>query len=96
MLVAIQRAATRLYYRASGTPAVDCAAASGRMAPRWSGTIAALSDWRSRAALTHEEHAVSGKPIKLQSKSVQADICLGVMIVGIETLLAIGLVLVFF
>ena len=47
-------------------------------------------------ALTHEEHAVRGKPIKLQSESVQADICLGVAIVGIETLLAIGLVLLFF
>jgi hypothetical protein len=44
----------------------------------------------------HEEHAVRGKPIKLQSESVKADICLGVAIVGVETLVAIALLLLAF
>jgi hypothetical protein len=38
---------------------------------------------------------VRGKPIKFQSESVQAEICLGAAIAGIETLVAIGLFLVF-
>ena len=38
---------------------------------------------------------MSGKPIKPPLESVKADICLGAAIVGIETLVAIGLVLVF-
>ncbi len=35
------------------------------------------------------------KRIKLQSESIQADICLGVAIAGVNTLIGIGLILVF-
>jgi hypothetical protein len=35
------------------------------------------------------------KRIKLQSESIPADICLGVAIAGVNTLIGIGLILVF-
>jgi len=40
-------------------------------------------------------NAVLRKQIRLPSESIPADICLGVMIVGVNTLIVIGLFIVF-
>jgi hypothetical protein len=42
---------------------------------------------------SRRESAVRGKPIKFQSESITADLCLGVAIAGINTL--IGAIIVF-
>jgi len=39
--------------------------------------------------------AVLGKQIKFQSESLTADLCLGVAIAGVNTLIVIGLFIVF-
>ena len=43
----------------------------------------------------HRECAVDGKQIKFQSESVMADVCLGVTIAGLYTLVGMGLTIVF-
>lgn len=44
---------------------------------------------------SRRESAVRGKPIKFQSESITADLCLGVAIAGINILIGIGLIIVF-
>jgi hypothetical protein len=41
------------------------------------------------------KNAVFRKQIQVQSESIPADICLGVAIAGVNTLIGIGLILVF-
>jgi len=41
------------------------------------------------------KNAVFRRQIRLQSESIAADICLGVAIAGVNTLIGIGLILVF-
>jgi hypothetical protein len=41
------------------------------------------------------ESALHGKQIKFQSESVMADLCLGVAIAGMNTLIGIALIIVF-
>ncbi len=36
-----------------------------------------------------------GRQIKLQSENVMADLCLGIAIAGVNTLIGIGLIIVF-
>ena len=43
----------------------------------------------------HRECAVDGKQIKFQSESVMADVCLGLTVTGVYTLVAMGLIIVF-
>jgi hypothetical protein len=48
-----------------------------------------------QAGKTAWKNAVFRKRIKLPSESIPADICLGVAIAGVNTLIGIGLILVF-
>ena len=43
----------------------------------------------------HRESAVRRKQIKFQSESVIADVCLGVTVAGLYTLVGMGLIIVF-
>jgi hypothetical protein len=43
----------------------------------------------------HRESAVRRKQLKFQSENVMADICLGVTVAGLYTLVGMGLIIVF-
>jgi hypothetical protein len=44
---------------------------------------------------SRQEVPVSSKQINLQSESVMADVCLGITVAGLYTLVGMGLVIVF-
>ena len=59
------------------------------------GTIAGFPRDSWRLGQSRRERAVRWKQIKFQSESLPADLCLGVAIAGVNTLIVIGLFIVF-
>jgi hypothetical protein len=53
-----------------------------------------LGEMKIRAGISRES-AVRGKQIKFQFESVMADVCLGVTVAGLYTLVGMGLTIVF-
>jgi hypothetical protein len=59
------------------------------------GTIAGFPREVMGLGQWHRECAVDSKQIKFQSESVMADVCLGVTVAGLYTLVGMGLTIVF-